>query len=177
MADKQFIDEDLYKDHENRPDLAGEHPLGDTFQLILLLLFLTAIFLDYIFFHTQKLFSGLIPQMVCIPIGLSFIALGFNLAYNAIQIVFSEYRPEPVMITEGLFSKTRHPIYLGAMVVYLGILILTRSLIGGFVFLFVMIMYHFLAKHEEKLMIEIFGEKYCGYIDRVPMWLPKIFKK
>ena len=150
MTEKPIINEELYKDHENRPDLAGEHPLGDTLQLIMLIIF-TA------------------------PIGLVLIAFGGWLALYGIQIVFRDLRPEPIMITEGMFSKVRHPIYLGAMLVYLGVLCLTLSFLGAVVFLFVMLVYQWLAKHEEKLMLGIFGDTYRDYIQRVPMWVPKVF--
>jgi len=43
------------------------------------------------------------------------------------------------------------------------------------VFLFVMLAYQWLAKHEEKLMLGIFGDTYRDYIRRVPMWVPRLF--
>jgi len=175
MTEKPIINEDLYKDHENRPDLAGEHPFGDTLQLIMLIIFIAAIAVDYFFFHTYQLFRGKVSFIARLPIGLVLIAFGGWLALRGIQIVFRELRPEPIMITEGMFSKVRHPIYLGAMLVYLGVLCLTLSLVGAIVFLFVMLVYQWLAKHEEKLMLGIFGDTYQEYIRRVAMWVPKVF--
>ena len=70
MIEKPNINEELYKDHENRPDLAGEHPFGDTLQLIMLIIFTAAIATDYFFFQTYKLFKNKIPFMVRLPIGL-----------------------------------------------------------------------------------------------------------
>ena len=175
MTEKPIINEELYKDHENRPDLAGEHPFGDTLQLIMLIIFTAAIAADYFFFQTYQLFQGKIPFMVRLPIGLVLIAFGGWLALYGIQIVFRDLRPEPIMITEGMFSKVRHPIYLGAMLVYLGVLCLTLSFLGAVVFLFVMLVYQWLAKHEEKLMLGIFGDTYRDYIRRVPMWVPRLF--
>ena len=175
MTEKPIIDEELYKDHENRPDLAGEHPFGDTLQLIMLIIFIAAIAVDYFFFQTYQLFGGKIPFMMRLPIGLVLIAFGGWLALYGIQIVFRDLRPEPIMITEGMFSNVRHPIYLGAMLVYLGVLCLTLSILAAVVFLFVILVYQWLAKHEEKLMLDIFGDTYRDYIRRVPMWVPRLF--
>ena len=175
MTEKQVIDEELYKNHENRPDLAGEHPIGDLLQLIAAILFIAVIILDYIFLKTTNYLGGVIPLYIRLPLGLGILAFGGWLALRGIQIIFREYRLEPVMITEGMFSKVRHPVYLGAMLVYVGIIILTLSLFGVIVFIFVMLLYHWLAKYEERLMIGIFSEAYQEYIKRVPMWLPKIF--
>lgn len=175
MTENPIINEELYKDHENRPDLAGEHPFGDTLQLIMLIIFTAVIAADYFFFQTYDFFGGKISPIVRLPIGLGLVAFGGWLALRGIQIVFHELRPEPIMITEGMFSQARHPIYLGAMLVYLGVLCLTLSFLGAAVFLFVILVYQWLAKHEEKLMLGIFGDKYRDYIRRVPMWLPKVF--
>jgi protein-S-isoprenylcysteine O-methyltransferase Ste14 len=175
MTEKPIINEELYKDHENRPDLAGEHPFGDTLQLIMLIIFTAAIAVDYFFFQTYQILEGKISFMVRLPIGLVLIAFGGWLALYGIQIVFRDLRPEPIMITKGMFSKVRHPIYLGAMLVYLGVLCLTLSFLGAVVFLFVLLVYQWLAKHEEKLMLDIFGDTYRDYIQRVPMWVPRLF--
>ncbi|MDO9546648.1 MAG: isoprenylcysteine carboxylmethyltransferase family protein [Pelolinea sp.] len=175
MPEKNEINEELYKNHENRPDLAREHPIGDPLQLLFLIIFIGAIAVDYIFFQSYFLLSAKIPFLLRLPIGLALIASGGWLALKGIQIVFKDLRPEPVMITEGMFSKVRHPIYLGVMIVYVGILLITRSLLGAIVFIFVMILYNWLAKHEEKLMLGIFGDTYQEYIRQVPMWLPKLF--
>lgn len=177
MPEKNEINEALYKNHENRPDLAGEHPIGDPLQLLFLIIFIGAIAIDYFFFQTYSLLSAIIPFPLRVPIGLTLIAFGGWLALRGIQIVFRDLRPEPIMITEGMFSKVRHPIYLGAMIVYVGILSITLSLLGTIVFIFVMMLYNWLAKHEEKLMLEIFGDTYQEYIRQVPTWLPKLFKK
>ena len=176
MTEKPVINEELYQDHENRPDLAGEHPFGDTLQLIMLIIFAVSVVADYFIFQTYHLAGGKIPFTMRLPIGLGLIAFGGWLALYSIQIVFRDYRPEPIMITEGMFSKVRHPIYLGAMLVYLGVLCLTLSLVGAIVFLFVMLVYQWLAKHEEKLMLGIFGDAYRDYIRRVPMWVPRVFR-
>jgi len=171
------INEELYKNHENRPDLAGEHPIGDPLQLAAAIIFAAAVALDYLFFKSYLWVDLGIPFVVQLPIGLAIIGFGGWLALRGIQIVFREYRPEPIMITEGMFSVVRHPIYLGAMLVYVGFIVLTFSLIGIGVFFLVIILYHWLAKHEEELMIGIFGEKYNDYVKNVPMWLPRLFPR
>ena len=141
----------------------------------MLIIFTAAIAADYLFFQTYHLFKNRIPFLVRLPIGLGLIAFGGWLALYGIQIVFRDLRPEPIMITEGMFSKVRHPIYLGVMLVYLCVLCLTLSLIGVIVFLFVMLVYQWLAKYEEKSMLGIFGDTYRDYVQRVPMWVPRLF--
>lgn len=64
MIEKLVINEELYKDHENRPDLVGEHPFGDTLQLIMLIIFSIVIVADYLIFHTYDYFGGNIPIII-----------------------------------------------------------------------------------------------------------------
>jgi len=171
------INEELYKDHENRPDLAGEHPIGDPLQLATAIVFAVALAADYLFFHSYLAISAGFPFAIRLAIGLIIIGFGGWLALRGIQIVFRDYRPEPIMITKGMFSVIRHPIYLGAMLVYVGVIIMTLSLMGMGVFLLVILLYQWLAKHEEMLMIGLFGDKYIDYTKRVPMWLPRLFSQ
>lgn len=176
MRQNKEINEALYKNHENRPDLAGEHPIGDSLQLIALLVFIAAIAVDFFFLKTYSSLSEKIPLLIRLVFGFGIIVFGGWLALRGIQIVFKDFRQEPIMITNGMFSKVRHPIYLGAMLVYVGVLIITLSYLGIFVFFLVVALYYWLAKHEEELMLKVFGDSYRDYIRDVPMWLPKFFQ-
>ena len=83
-----------------------------------------------------------------------------------IKIVFGEYREEPVMITKGMFSFVRHPIYLGALFVYLAVFTLTTSLFSLLIFLVAVFLYNWLANDEEERMLKIFGKQYQAYVDQ-----------
>ena len=93
MTEKPIINEELYKDHENRPDLAGEHPFGDTLQLIMLIIFSVVIMADYFLFQTHDYFEGKIPSIIRFPIGLVLIAFGGCLAPRGTQILFHDLHP------------------------------------------------------------------------------------
>jgi len=167
-----------YQNHERRPDLAGEHPLGDTLQAIGMFLFIGAIVLDLFLPGNPQKNQALLAIWVRLPVSIMLVALGGWMALRGIKYVFGEYRPEPVMLTGWLFAFMRHPIYLGAILIYLGVLLVALSPWAGLVFLAVLALYQWLAWHEEKMMMDIFGEAYRAYQRRVPMWLPiKIVKK
>ena len=165
-------DDPRYQNHESRPDLAGEHPVGDTYQLIAMLVFIAALILDYILLGFPQRVYQVISLWVRLPVSLTLFAIGGWLALHGIQVVFGEFREKPVMITEGMFGWMRHPIYLGAILIYIAFLTLVPSLLGFIVWLGVLGLYQWLAWHEEKLMLALFGEQYRAYQQRVPMWLP-----
>jgi protein-S-isoprenylcysteine O-methyltransferase Ste14 len=174
---KDLRNDPRYQDHERRPDLAGEHPVGDTYQLIGMLVFITACTLDYFLVGWAQRLSALVPLWVRLPLSLVFLVLGGWLALRGIQVVFGEYREEPVMLTEWMFAYMRHPIYLGAILIYVAVLVFVMSPLGLLVWLGVLGLYQWLAKHEEDLMTGIFGDEYRAYQQRVPMWLPFKFRK
>ena len=173
----QLRDDPRYQNHESRPDLAGEHPVGDTYQLIAMLVFVAAILLDYFLLGFPQKFGSMVSLWARLPFSLALFALGGWLALHGIQVVFGEYREEPIMITYDMFGWMRHPIYLGAILIYVAVLLLVPSLIGFIVWLGVLGLYQWLARHEENLMLVIFGDQYREYQQRVPMWLPLKFGK
>ena len=164
-----------YQNHESRPDLAGEHPRGDTYQLVAFIIFIGAIILDAFLLGNPQKNNRLISIWVRLPFALILLGLGGWLALRGIHEVFSDYRQKPVILTSGLFTYMRHPIYLGAMLVYVAVLLLALSPLAFLVFFFVMVLYQWLAKYEEKLMLGIFGKAYRDYQQHVPMWLPISF--
>lgn len=57
-----------YQNHESRPDLAGEHPVGDTYQMIALLIFIAVVILDFFLLgNPQKIFGAVQPFHEFLP--------------------------------------------------------------------------------------------------------------
>jgi protein-S-isoprenylcysteine O-methyltransferase Ste14 len=60
---------------------------------------------------------------------------------------------------------------------YLGLLVLTLSIISAFIWFFIIAFFYFISKHEEKLLLKMFGEEYEKYRNEVPMLVPRIKRK
>jgi protein-S-isoprenylcysteine O-methyltransferase Ste14 len=165
-----------YQNHESRPDLAGEHPKGDFYQFVAMVIFVLAIAADYFWIKIGPQINDHINFWVRFILGGAVAVFGGWLALYGVHLVFSEYTEEPRMITHHMFSKVRHPVYLGAMLVYVGILIFTLSPIGLLAFLGVFLLYDWLAKDEELRMKEVFGDQYEGYKQKTGRWFPYLWK-
>lgn len=77
------------------------------------------------------------------------------------------------LVTSGVYSKMRHPVYLGRMLMNLGFLIIfpiVPMLIVAIVFV---IVWYLMALHEEMLLMKKFGRSYKKYREKVPMFIPK----
>lgn len=76
----------------------------------------------------------------------------------------------------GLYRYIRHPSYLGAFILMVGIAILFGNWIGfcGLIF-FVSIGLFWRMDIEEKYLISQFGEEYISYMKRTVRLIPKIY--
>ena len=77
-----------------------------------------------------------------------------------------------VLITDGVFRVSRHPMYLGFVFILLGIAALMGSLTPYvIVFGFTIFMHIVFIKFEEKKLEETFGEAWLGYKKKVRQWI------
>jgi protein-S-isoprenylcysteine O-methyltransferase Ste14 len=96
------------------------------------------------------------------------------LAQQGMKIVFGEERAAPAVIEKGVFGLVRHPIYLGCILFYAGLVMFTFSLSAAVICIAIMAFYHYIAKYEERILLTRFGKKYVEYTESVPMWIPRL---
>ncbi len=166
-----------YVDHKSRPDLAGEHPLGDRYQEYVFIIFSLAVLIDHYLLGWAANLRSFVPFGIRLPIALFFISFGIFLSFSGIHTIFSEYTEQPRMISTGLFSFVRHPVYLGALLVYIGLLAFLLSPLALLVFIAVFFLYDWLAQDEEARMLKLFGQQYEAYRQQTPKWLPCLIKR
>jgi len=160
--------------HKGRKDLIGEHTTGDAGQVLFALLFIITYITDSFFLRYSIFLNDIVPVFIRIPIGILLLILSGYFSMTGLKIVFDEVREKPEVIRKSVFGIVRHPIYLGEILAYLGLLLFSISLISAFVWLLTYVFLHYIARHEEKLLVDHFGEEYKTYMEEVPMWLPKI---
>lgn len=117
-------------------------------------------------------------------LGLSILLLvlgGFICAWPAIAFLRARgtpvpFNPPPKLITTGLYSYVRNPMLLGLFILLLGLGVLFGSLSLIFIFtpLFILANVLYLRAVEEKEMEKKFGISYLEYKSRVPMFIPRI---
>ena len=101
---------------------------------------------------------------ILLCIGFILMAVGWNRIYKA----------KDNLETSGIYSYTRHPQYLGLMMITLGLLSWVLTIITLLMWPVLCVMYYVLAKREEKEMINKFGDEYMEYKRRVNMFVPTI---
>ena len=163
-----------YGNGAHRHDLVGEHPFGDTGQLILLVVFLVVWIADSFIFRVSIFAAKYVSLFIRIPLGAAILLVSGYLAKAGMSAVFGEERQGPVLIHKGVFNLVRHPVYLGCILFYLGLLVLTLSAVAGSIWISIVVFYHYISKYEERLLLKEFGTEYEEYIKRVPMWIPRL---
>ncbi len=173
MDDKEGKTE-AHKHHryEDRHDLSGEYKYGDIGQIIFLALFTVLWGIDSFYLRFSTFLSEYIPIYVSAPIGGLILLFSSFLAYKGLRQIFGEVRDPPEVIKTGVFKYTRHPVYFGTILLYLGLTVITLSLASLGLLVIIVIFYDFIASHEEKLLTEQFEEEFEKYKEDVPKWVP-----
>ncbi len=78
------------------------------------------------------------------------------------------------LVTYGIFSWSRNPLYNGNFLVWIGFCVISGVLwFLPFAVLIFAAEYGFIVRYEEGVLESIFGRQYLDYKNCVPRWLPK----
>ncbi len=147
--------------------------------LTLLILSLVALF--HYAEGTQQIFTPYYGFRALIP---TFIA--FWVAGKALQQVVRDRRlPQVFGIKEypkvfffgGAYRLCRHPMYAGWLIASWGVLLSKPYVLTVFYNILLTFYVIFESLQEEKRMIELFGDKYLAYREKVPFLIPYGFLK
>jgi protein-S-isoprenylcysteine O-methyltransferase Ste14 len=148
-------------------DLLGEeHPNSDTMQIILLLFLVLVWIIDSFYL---KILNHNIPLIVRLAGSFLLFGTGGYLVFKSHSLVLEA--KEPVLVTWDVYSLTRHPMYLGSMLIELGIVVSTLSVLGFVVWVIAFFFYDWFARYEERSLIEEIGSQYEDYMKKTRRWV------
>ena len=133
-----------------------------------LLSFWLANYLPKLAFNYQWLSS-----LLMILIGLTVIVIGVK-TFHKSDTTVNPLNPSEAshLVTDGVFSFTRNPMYLGMVIILLGVSIYNGVYVGIIILpCFIFYITEFQIKPEEEAMEEIFAGVYTDYLKRVRRWL------
>ena len=112
-------------------------------------------------------YLGALPILAGVLIAVSgsrlFAAAGTNI------IPFTE---SSALVTSGVFSFSRNPMYTGMVLALAGTALIANGLYAWLVVIFfTLIIRNAFIANEEKLMEQTFGEEYLAYKGRVRRWI------
>jgi protein-S-isoprenylcysteine O-methyltransferase Ste14 len=136
------------------------------------LIFLAVIALIVFYKHLLPVSQNSISRTTVDGIGVMLFLLGYSL-----RIMARGYKAElnldgKTLITQGPYALTRNPMYLGTLMISLGIILLLLKWWTGLIFLAVyLIIYIPEIKKEEARLLGAFGEEFKDYC-KVPRFFP-----
>jgi len=81
-------------------------------------------------------------------------------------------RPANSLQTSGIYSRTRNPMYLGLLLLYAGLALLTGNWWTLMLIpLLMLIVTQLIIKPEERYLSRAFGEPYGSYKEKVRRWI------
>lgn len=100
------------------------------------------------------------------------LCIGAFLAFRKARTTLDPHGSSQQVVTSGVYRFTRNPIYLGFLLMVIG-LPLNSGLYWGLVVspLYILLMNHLVIEHEEAYLAKKFGNAYNSYASRVRRWL------
>lgn len=94
----------------------------------------------------------------------------------ALQIYAAKFRRRGA-VAGGLYRFIRHPQYLGLALAGIGLAILWPRFLVVALWCLMVLIYYYLARDEEKRMLQAHGETYRPYMERTGMFLPQSLER
>lgn len=123
--------------------------------------------------------AGLVASLG--PVGVISVVIGLALAVTGAVALRTNYsstlviRESHELVDRGLYRVVRHPIYLGALLVALGLPLGTSSWIALPPMLLLIPLVLYRIHIEERLLIEEFGDAYRSYMRRTRRLVPFLY--
>jgi protein-S-isoprenylcysteine O-methyltransferase Ste14 len=109
------------------------------------------------------------------PLGASIFLFGLFLRIWAQQHLHYRLKVKKILTTTGPYCFVRNPIYLGNILICLGLVVTSELLwLVPITFFYCFGIYSLVVRYEERHLTEKYGEPYRKYLLEVPRWLPKI---
>ena len=163
----------LQRSYHNWEKLPGEFPKGDKIQFLLFTVFIVVWIVD-LFLEGTTWLNQYIPLIIRLFLGVPFILISYLLLRYSEKELFFNTNPYNEPVQSGIYQFCRHPMYFGVLIFYMGLGLISLSLIGWILILITIYFYNFLVNYEERILIEKYSIKYQKYMEIVPKWIPKI---
>jgi protein-S-isoprenylcysteine O-methyltransferase Ste14 len=101
---------------------------------------------------------------------------GFFLMASAWRVLHDAQQKRS-LATSGWYARCRHPQYLAFIVIMFGFLLQWPTIPTLIMFPILVLIYVRLAKQEEQIALQKFGDSYRRYMIETPAWLPRLSLK
>ncbi|PXX95767.1 methyltransferase family protein [Halomonas sp. LBP4] len=123
---------------------------------------------------TTLLDIGNAGMLISMLLGYGLVFIGIGIFIQGWRELYRAYQQNRIA-TEGLYGLVRHPQYTGLFIALFGEgVVHWPTLFSVGLFPIILLVYSMLARHEERRMVEQFGEEYRTYRQRLPKFIPRM---
>lgn len=155
-----------------------EHKKNHLLQIASFFMFFAILILDFFILRIAPGFSSFAFLVIRHAMFIIVLIPAFVLIWRSHEALFGQKKMSDekhnalTLVTDGVFAHVRHPMYLGTVLMYFAFILLAFSLVSLIPWVIIIIIYNYLANHEEKELERIFGNDYLEYKKRVSKWIP-----
>jgi len=131
-------------------------------------------------FNTVIIFNNGIYDILPVVVGfiIMFLGMGFNLIVRMNLgknwVPLSKTTEGQELVTEGIYSRVRHPFYLSILILFSGVAVISWNLYGLLFLILAFLALIIRIKKEENELIAKFGDEYKNYKKETPMIIPRL---
>ena len=122
------------------------------------------------------------PTLTSLLLGFAIVLLGESIRFWGVSIAGAETRTTgsvggTYLITTGPFGHVRNPLYVGNMLMYAGVGVMSMALFPWLLIiacLWFLVQYSLIISREEEYLRGHFGAAYGEYLKNVPRLLPRL---
>lgn len=170
----EMTDEDTTRERREGAPFGEEYPRSDEMQVAMFIVFLLSWIVDSFYLRSTTFLAAYIPLPMRLFVAGASIVSGLYLINESHKLVIDEVRDEPALVDSGVYSRVRHPMYLGVLLTYIGLISSTTSVVSLGLWLGIFVAYDKFAAYEEQDLTRLLGEEYVDYKRRVPRWVPRM---
>ncbi len=159
---------------EVRHGIGDEHPQAHVIMIFCAILFITIWILDSFLFHISIGLTKNNNLLLRLVLFLFITILSVKLGMSSHKDIFDHPKDSSSLVTNGVFSYIRHPMYLSILLIKLAFVLLTMSLVSIIPWVISVLLYDKVASYEERELEKILGKEYVEYKKKVSRWIPKL---
>jgi protein-S-isoprenylcysteine O-methyltransferase Ste14 len=114
---------------------------------------------------------------IAVWVGLGLLHLSFIIIFIAQRNMANEWRigidneNKVNLITKGLFGISRNPIFLGVLIVFVGMFLIIPNAVTAVILVSGIIVIQVQVRLEEEFLLKELGTEYKKYMGKVKRWL------
>jgi protein-S-isoprenylcysteine O-methyltransferase Ste14 len=97
---------------------------------------------------------------------------GFFMLASAWRVLHAAQQQHDLAV-DGIYARLRHPQYVAFVLIMFGFLLQWPTLLTVIMFPILVYVYVRLARHEEQMALQEFGDRYREYMARTPAFIPR----